>query len=410
MKISSVPLELRLPSYKKTLLCRFEAEFAEDEKITIHLKLPASVAFAEQDAKAQLMMPDGLPLNCRFDGLHIISSKAFCEVKLVPFISPIALSAHDGLRQLSAIVYNFGDRKLYRTKRRLLLRDGAWQFELIAASDITVCLLPELQSQIYRATHYLSLVCSDGRQFSSVEAQERLTEMQRFLSFCHGQQVGVGFATGLDVRGEKVFDLVGMGRVDRYTDGENWLDRHGSEYLPDLYPKFLAKIRSLEWDDCFRIATYWGARANTNYTGPDGGLILLQTALERLAWDVLTNKMHGNLSARKAGELGVSGRLRLVLERFKIPTTIPPPLSEVAILAKSEGWTDGPEAFVKIRNELVHPRRRINSSRLPYYQAYVLGKWYLELVLLALLGYRGDYSNRTRLIRWVGETEAVPWA
>ena len=49
-------------------------------------------------------------------------------------------------------------------------------------------------------------------------------------------------------------------------------------------------------------------------------------------------------------------------------------------------------------------------EKIPYYQAYTLEKWYLELAVLALCGYTGSYNNRTSSQRWVGQVERVPWA
>ena len=36
-------------------------------------------------------------------------------------------------------------------------------------------------------------------------------------------------------------------------------------------------------------------------------------------------------------------------------------------------------------------------------------EWYVELVLLHMLSFQGEYSNRIKH-RWVGEIERVPWA
>ena len=46
---------------------------------------------------------------------------------------------------------------------------------------------------------------------------------------------------------------------------------------------------------------------------------------------------------------------------------------------------------------------------MPWYDAYRLGNGIVELIILNCCGYSGDYSNRTRKQRWVGEVERVPW-
>jgi len=38
-----------------------------------------------------------------------------------------------------------------------------------------------------------------------------------------------------------------------------------------------------------------------------------------------------------------------------------------------------------------------------------LAEWYVELVLLRMLAFSGEYSDRTKAQRWVGAVELVPW-
>ena len=63
------------------------------------------------------------------------------------------------------------------------------------------------------------------------------------------------------------------------------------------------------------------------------------------------------------------------------------------------------------RNKIVHPSRKRNRATL-----HVEDMWniiqiairYVELVLLHLIGYKGEYSNRLKE-RSYGEVELVPW-
>jgi hypothetical protein len=95
---------------------------------------------------------------------------------------------------------------------------------------------------------------------------------------------------------------------------------------------------------------------------------------------------------------------------MNLPLAIPRGLMELEKAGRGLNWMDGPQAFVGVRNELVHPPKlKRKPVKLPYYEAYTLGKWYVELVLLRACGYDGKYSNRTNLRRSVGEIEDVPW-
>lgn len=66
-----------------------------------------------------------------------------------------------------------------------------------------------------------------------------------------------------------------------------------------------------------------------------------------------------------------------------------------------------------VRNDLVHPPRRLSDPEWPtsdeLLEAWQLATWYLELVILRVLGYNGEYVNRLQLHGWAGQTEQVPW-
>jgi hypothetical protein len=73
-------------------------------------------------------------------------------------------------------------------------------------------------------------------------------------------------------------------------------------------------------------------------------------------------------------------------------------------------WADGPEAITRVRNELVHPKGRLPikvGSVVP--DTWRLAQQYIELLILRLAGYRGEFSNRLTA-KWIGEVEKVPWA
>jgi hypothetical protein len=77
---------------------------------------------------------------------------------------------------------------------------------------------------------------------------------------------------------------------------------------------------------------------------------------------------------------------------------------------------DGPDAFVLIRNAIVHSqeskrKKLMEIPTLTKYEALKLGLWYLELALLYSFGFEGIYRNRCSASKWAGsDEEAVPWA
>jgi hypothetical protein len=76
-------------------------------------------------------------------------------------------------------------------------------------------------------------------------------------------------------------------------------------------------------------------------------------------------------------------------------------------------WQTGPEAIAGVRNRLVHPSRKADSSGWPVdvlIDAWRLSARYLELALLHRLGVRSPIRNRLNRNVWTGTVELPPWA
>jgi hypothetical protein len=64
-----------------------------------------------------------------------------------------------------------------------------------------------------------------------------------------------------------------------------------------------------------------------------------------------------------------------------------------------------------MRNDVIHPTR-MKRTKWSFYQwseAHSLAVHFLELALLAYVGYRGRYHPRIAANRWLGYIEDVPW-
>jgi hypothetical protein len=146
------------------------------------------------------------------------------------------------------------------------------------------------------------------------------------------------------------------------------------------------------------VGLYLNSNLGSEGVGIDGGLILTQAALERLS-----HQEEGN-----TGE-----KIAVAIEKLGIPRDIPPSCSELLGLQpkvqtqKKESLTNGPRALVRIRNDIVHPEQTYNNiSPKAYYEAWNLGQWYIESILLKLCEYSGEYGHRiTR--KWRGEVESL---
>jgi hypothetical protein len=290
-----------------------------------------------------------------------------------------------------------------------VLKAEGWIAQFIAVTEKSLE-VPKMNAEDeFRPTHQVEFSRDDSSLFTEREAQGFLWKLSLFLSFCRGQWVGHFLMVGLDENGEMALEQWGTGRVSTWREPLGWLDEHNGNCICQLYEKFSQKLQNEAWLDAVNHVVYWFARADTNNVGPDGACILLQAALERLAWHVLVRERNA-ISEKGFRDLTAADQLRLMLNILSIPTTIPNGLSKLQTLGRSRSM-DGPEIFTYIRNRLTHPPKiSATKEQLPFYEAYCLAQWYVELAILSACGYTGEYGNRTTMRRWKGQVERVPWA
>lgn len=292
--------------------------------------------------------------------------------------------------------------------RRLVLNHQKWKLEIEAAPN-AADLIDQLKREGGHAiTHFGCLSRTDSRSFSIQAAEKAISELHRFVSFARGKWTGIfgiaGFGTDQN--------LVYQGWQDRMSSpwgsAYGWFDRHHAQTLAQAYGGFARLLGNNDLGESAEKALYWYLRANrggdgAGSAGVDGGVILAQAALERLAVAGLTSS--GLPTNGSAAEL-----LRRALNGYGIPIAISKKTPRL-YSGKSDGlWKDGPNAITKIRNELVHPRDRIGTKIGPYiYEVWQLANWYIELMLLRMSEYNGVYSNRLNA-EWVGQVETVPWS
>lgn len=74
-------------------------------------------------------------------------------------------------------------------------------------------------------------------------------------------------------------------------------------------------------------------------------------------------------------------------------------------------FNDGVDIFTYFRNKVVHPTRKTKRANLTVedmWNILQIGTRYVELVVLYIINYKGEYSNRLN-DRCYGEVEVVPW-
>jgi hypothetical protein len=252
-------------------------------------------------------------------------------------------------------------------------------------------------------------------QTISTEAVETLgLLLQRILGFVSGSNVGVVPVVGLDVSDEVVAARWAARQVNLDHTPLRWC------YEGDVataLPQLAAGRTQIEADDpvlaqCLDRAIALHLAANGQEV-LDVKLPVACSGLELLAWSVL--QQYDWLSPRDTERLKAPGRAQLLLKWAEIPTDLPP---SMPALAQRRGKINQPtfqavELAINVRNKIVHPPNNIRSVEWPsgeeLFEAWQFTTWCLELGILRLLEYRGNYWSRLQLGSWSGRVESVPW-
>ena len=324
---------------------------------------------------------------------------------LVPTQQPVTVrQTKEPLHSVRFSIINFPGSS--QRAHPLQLCADLWRIEIKPVADFSKIKNILKTESGHAVTHEGSIRRSDGESFSVEEAHKLLDGLHLFLSFARGGDCGVTLISGSDENGELAWEQWGTYSAFPWFDLSSWLDdrRNNDEALSTAFPGFWRKVAQMTGapDDPVRIALYWYLRSNES-NALQAGIVLTQTALERLACELVPKSRHKALKS-------AARKIRAALQDSGIDTVIPQCCQELRTVRKTKGLCDGPEILSEIRNDLVHSEMRSKNCLDAHPEARDLGQWYVELLLLKLFGYNGKYANRLEYEyegRW--EPEFVPW-
>jgi len=215
-----------------------------------------------------------------------------------------------------------------------------------------------------------------------------------FLYFLSGQRTAPLFLKSVQKECDQLLD-VRAHDIQPYKLTYCWSD---FQYFDDLSLVWL-RFRALWLDkgdrDFLITLLHWYVEANAGTAYIDGSIILAQAAIE-LIFNWLIVEKKALLTKKAAKKLNADEKIRKLLVLLNEDKAIPARFSE---LAQLPNITDGPHAFVAIRNALVHADEHKRVQFLmsvkgeAKYQALKLGIAYIEASLLYILEYKGRYFH-----------------
>lgn len=304
----------------------------------------------------------------------------------------------------------------YTSASRAVLQAAGWRVLLDQVHSLNAKLLEELQqARGHAITHVGRVERASGQTLDAEVLPDFMNALTYFLSFCQGNWVSPMLYVGLDATGNRVWERWGSRRVERWAGVHSWFSEFKVEGLSGAFPGFIRRWQDKLWQDPLRLAMHWYVESNRCSGGVEGALVLAQVALEFLYGPLLAQA--GEAGAGSIPDGAPAGdRVRALLRMSKLDPGIPDSLTGLAEFSRSHGCLDGPTAITRVRNAWVHPKQTEEKSRIREdtrlaHQAWRLALWYLELALLSVFDYHGEYSNRLSTARWQGaEVELVPWA
>ncbi len=314
-------------------------------------------------------------------------------------------------------------------KGRVILEAEGWKVTIDALKEINDLVHSLHSLSGYAVTHVGKLERSNGEEFTAKEASDFLEALFYFLSFTRGLWSELILPVGYNASGNPIWREWNPHRVrvDRWQDEEQevyswfWID--GSHSLVEIFPSFMRKWRDRDWRESLESVIHWYVESNKQVGGVKGSIVLATAALELLSWVTLVDKGSvskedfKNQNNKKYGS--TSNKINRLIEELSIEQNMQKIRESQKNLAEFDrkflGNNNGLYAFTEVRNSITHatPENRTRLRNMPdatLIEAWELGLWYVELILLRLFEYQGVYVNRMLRRRLIGGIETVPWA
>ena len=293
-----------------------------------------------------------------------------------------------------------------------------WRLTLDATENIDSLLRALEREGGYCISHTARLERLDNSHFDIERAREVLVAISQGFSFMRGIRIAPILISGCNENGETLYQELGFSWATPWEQDCNFtcMATPSQKDLRLFVSGFFKKWREQTWQNPLKSIIQWYVEAVRATGGLEGSIILLQTALETLAWVLIVDDQGTSVEAFVQESNNASKKINHLLRTIKVSNKIPDSLAELKNYSSSlELWgrDNGPIALCNVRNDITHasPENRKKLYALDdsvIVETRRLGLWYVELSLLWIVAYQGNYYNRTSdSNKWC--VEPVPW-
>ncbi|WP_455543617.1 hypothetical protein [Intestinibacter sp.] len=256
-------------------------------------------------------------------------------------------------------------------------------------------------------THSGRIRRKDKKSFKTNIINHILDDLSISFSFMCGRYVDICLAFGYK-NTENVYRLWRETFISPYRFIPNWKDTISNYHNIEKYLTLINnKLTDDYYNEAIRQAIDWYLQSFDGLT-LENNLISIQICLETLSYIVLVEQ-EKMLTDDEFDENLATKNIRMLLDICGIPYG-----KDDLFLFDSyinDRFDDGIDLLIYYRNKIVHPTRKRNRATITVEDVWNIiqvGTRYVELVILNIIGYRGEYSNRL-LDRAYGEVQLVPW-
>lgn len=346
---------------------------------------------------------------------------------------PVAIGASRGIAYLIFHIANFHDY----SGEHVHNSSGYWRGRLLLEADgwrVTIdSLEPKIREELmkslkddggYAITHIAKLERIDAQELVLEEALDVLNGLSYFLAFVRGMWIGPLFPVGFDSGNSCLWKQWTFYPASSYKEVASWFPLQEPEKLTMAFVGFMKRWTDSNWREPLKLAIHWYVESNLQAGAVEGSIIMTQAAFELLYEKLLGGpSIKNHQGHEKLEKLFRNAKLPLNLTAQSYDLNL---LGNLLVFVKylkernnSSSATNIAKAITEIRNRITHPKhkngtleihpadlREIHPADLRK-EAWRVGLWYLELVLLDLFEYQGTYKNRLKFT-WEGDYDRLP--
>ncbi|GIM31795.1 MAG: hypothetical protein KH369_11335 [Paraclostridium bifermentans] len=256
-------------------------------------------------------------------------------------------------------------------------------------------------------THIGRIKRKDNKVFKSTYIFKLLDEISDTLSFLAGRYIGICMVMGYKDN-QNTFRLWKESLTTPFKYVPTWSDTIANHHNIEKYMNLMCrKLHDSYYGPALKHVVDWYIESIDNIS-IENNVVSLQIALETLSYVVVVEK-NKVLTDVEFEKNTASDNIRILLDACSIYYG----KEELNLFNEYiyNKFNDGVDIFTYFRNKVVHPTRKTKRANLTVedmWNILQIGTRYVELVVLYIINYKGEYSNRLN-DRCYGEVEVVPW-